>query len=67
MRLVGWRSIVLAVGLSAGVVTETWDYRVYEQVHDQVGDLIFGRGNFKPAFPALERERLLRENKKAPF
>ena len=48
---VGWRPIVLAVGLLAGVINETWDYRVYEQLHDQVGDLIFGPVIFPSRLP----------------
>ena len=63
MSLGRWQWIVLLVGATAGATRETWNYRTYEQVYDQVGDWTFGPGNFRPAKPVLAREmRLLRQN-----
>ena len=32
-----------------------------EKIHDEVGDLVYGRGNFTPMPPANERQRFADE------
>jgi hypothetical protein len=67
MRTVSLAETMLAISL-AGTLTalvkvgaDHWDYRTLEKIHDEVGDLVFGRGHFTPMPPANERQRLAAE------
>jgi hypothetical protein len=67
VRRISLVEMMLAVAL-AGTLTalvqvgvDHWDYRTVEKIHDELGDLVFGRGHFTPLPPANERQRLADE------